>query len=161
MNLSGVWMADAAMYDPESAEEGLKQVNCPWVFRKVLKRAAKLIKDITITQTNTELSFSFTIHLFGTSTNTLEYGKRCPDTNLWNKPVEILCDQPTEKGVFYRQFGSPGIPEDTTHENRMWLEDNGERMIWECKVYRPDLDVEKTYTQYFLRKHDDDNRSHK
>ena len=33
-NISGVWNADPATYDPELAELYLKQLNCPWVFRK-------------------------------------------------------------------------------------------------------------------------------
>jgi hypothetical protein len=62
-NISGTWEADPDAYNPEGAEEALILVACPWVFRKVLKRASKFVKDITIKQTDKEVEFAFTIHL--------------------------------------------------------------------------------------------------
>jgi hypothetical protein len=43
---------------------------CPWMFRKILKRASRLIKDVQLMQTKDDFTFIFTLHLFGTSIST-------------------------------------------------------------------------------------------
>jgi hypothetical protein len=152
MNISGIWEADPTKYDPESAEAALKHANCPWVFRKVLKRAARFVKNITMKQEEKELTFSFTLHLFGTTVNTIQYGEMCPDTNLWDKPVKVRWDQPAKDGLRFEQFENPGIPADSRDRGHMYLEDDGDRLVWVTRLYRPDLDKESYYVQHFLRK---------
>jgi hypothetical protein len=157
MNVSGVWEADPTgglgeNTGPEACEAHLKHSKCPWVFRKVLKRAARLIKNITLTQREDTFTFAFTLHLFGTTENEVRYGELCDDTNMWDCPVKMKMDRPTKEFVHYQQLENPGIPEDSYDRSDMWLEDDGDRMIMESKLYRPDLGTETTYRQEFLRK---------
>lgn len=146
--------SDPDRYDPDSVEEGLKQVNCPWVFRKVLKRAAKFIKDVTIKQDDDGIEFAFSIHLFGTTINYAPYGELCVTKNLWGKECKVMGPRPPrgQNGTRYEQFENPGCPEGTTYKGSWQLADNGQTLVWENVVYRPDLDTTVVYTQYLIRK---------
>jgi len=125
---------------------------CPWMFRKILKRSARLIKDVQLTQTVTDFTFIFTLHLFGTSIQTHPYGVMRDDFNLWGKPFKIKLATPDEHGVKYQQFGHPGLPDDTIDTSHFWITDGGDRLMWESKMYRSDIDKEVTNLQQFIRK---------
>ncbi|GMI23081.1 hypothetical protein TeGR_g9798 [Tetraparma gracilis] len=153
-NISGTWVADPDKYDPEQAERALAHGGCPWVYKKVLKRAARFIKDVTVTQASEGITFAFTIHLFGTTVNYIPYDETIATTNLWGKPLKTRCPRPEpgQDGVAYEQFENPGIPADTKDTSRWFLQDDGQTLVWESSVYRPDLDKLVVYSQYLRRK---------
>jgi hypothetical protein len=152
MNISGVWEADPDAYDPESCERMLNHGKCPWMFRKILKRSARLIKDVTLTQEKHQFTFCFSLHLFGTSLVTHPYEEMRDDNNLWGLPFKIKIAKPTKSGVRYQQFEHPGLPSDTVDTSHFYLEDNGNRLVWESRMYRSDIDKECVNIQQFIRK---------
>ncbi|GMI09497.1 hypothetical protein TrLO_g1280 [Triparma laevis f. longispina] len=151
-NISGTWEADPDAYDPEGAEEALKMGACPWVFRKVLKRASKFVKDITIKQTDVDVEFAFTIHLFGTTVNRIEFGHPVTIKNLWKKDIQTTYTLESDRlcGV---QTGHPGVPEGVLTDDSVWtlLEDNN-KLVWTTTLSRADMDEDVVYRQVFLRK---------
>ena len=128
VNISGVYNADPKTYDPESSEAYLKQLNCPWVFRKVLKRASRFVKDVCITQTDTTLTFAFTVHLFGTTVNASSFGETCTIKNLWRKDCTFKPDHPGPDQIRTTQSNNHGCPEGTLDRSVWWLEDGGDRL---------------------------------
>ena len=72
--------------------------------------------------------------------------------NMWNKPFKILVHRPTKAGIKYQQFEHPNLPSDTIDTSHFWLEDGGDRLVWESRMYRSDIDKEVVNVQQFIRK---------
>ncbi|GMI43779.1 hypothetical protein TeGR_g8724 [Tetraparma gracilis] len=152
MNISGVWEADPNAYDPARTEAMLIHGECPWMNRKILKRASKLVKDVRLTQTEDDFTIIFTLHLFGTKLKTYKYDVWTDDLNLWNKPFKKKVLRPGKDGLKYVQTDHPNLPEGTKDTSHFWLEDGGDRLMWESRMYRPDLDKEVVNVQQFMRR---------
>jgi hypothetical protein len=150
MNISGVWCADPEAYDPSMTERMLVHGKCPWMFRKILKRSSRL--DVTLKQEKHQFTFCFTLHLFGTRLVTHPYEVLRDDKNLWGLPFKKKVFRPDKSGLRYQQFEHPGLPSDTIDTSHFYLEDDGDTLIWESRMYRSDLDKECVNIQKFIRK---------
>ena len=125
----------------------------PYIFRKVLMRSSKFVKDIMITQSPQDgtIEWAFSIHLFGTTVNQQILGKKLTMDNLWHKPVTSVLAPFSSEGVSYQWTDHPGCPEGTVDDSLWELDESGDKLLWHSKVYRPDLDQTTVYTQHFLR----------
>jgi hypothetical protein len=74
------------------------------------------------------------------------------DLNLWNKPFKKKVLRPGKDGLKYVQTDHPNLPEGTKDTSHFWLEDGGDRLMWESRMYRPDLDKEVVNVQQFMRR---------
>merc|ERR1712086_418091 len=97
------------------------------------------------------MEFVYNIHLFGTTVVRINYGKRCTIPNLWKKDNTVYMEQPGSGDIKYEVFDQPGIPKDSPTTHKWWLEADGDKLLWETIVYRPDIDKKVVYVQHFLR----------
>ena len=84
-NISGVWRADGS-FSTADMDRFLKELKCPWVFRKMIVNASSKITDIFIEQSDELLEMRYKLPLFGTRTLSFPLDDTLRNTrNLWGQ----------------------------------------------------------------------------
>ena len=129
-------------------------MSCPFFARKILRHASKFVKDVIITREGEQLTFVYTLQLFGTEITPTTIGKSCRVKNLWKKNVTVL---PTVEdfGISMVWSDHPDLPAGTVAVDK-WMFDGGDkdRLLWEYTATRPDMAEPCVNRQYFIRQAD-------
>jgi len=156
-DISGVWKADKSKYDADAVDKVLTYMACPYFARKILKHAARFVKDIVISvegaNNGASVILVYTLQLFGTTITTLKLGESVTVKNLWNK--DVVCNTKIHDDSLRMQFSKhPGVPEGTVTDDK-WFFLNGDTntLVWEATCKRPDMEP-LVNLQYFVREAD-------
>jgi hypothetical protein len=140
-----------------SVDKVLTYMACPYFARKILKHAARFVKDIVISvegaNNGASVILVYTLQLFGTTITTLKLGESVTVKNLWNK--DVVCNTKIHDDSLRMQFSKhPGVPEGTVTDDK-WFFLNGDTntLVWEATCKRPDMEP-LVNLQYFVREAD-------
>eukprot|EP01062_Namystynia_karyoxenos_P074463 TRINITY_DN71351_c0_g1_i1.p2 TRINITY_DN71351_c0_g1~~TRINITY_DN71351_c0_g1_i1.p2 ORF type:complete len:285 (+),score=119.91 TRINITY_DN71351_c0_g1_i1:90-944(+) len=134
--VEGLWQCCAEKQDPDGIEAYLALLGCPYVFRKVLKKAAMLTKNVSITVQEDHVELVYKIMFFGTTRQVWKTdGKPQPGKNLWRQDVTVECQLMDCGGIETNMYGFKGRPEGT--KTRTCLVREGDYLVLDAVATCP------------------------
>eukprot|EP01065_Artemidia_motanka_P035501 TRINITY_DN43405_c0_g1_i1.p1 TRINITY_DN43405_c0_g1~~TRINITY_DN43405_c0_g1_i1.p1 ORF type:complete len:301 (+),score=103.25 TRINITY_DN43405_c0_g1_i1:71-904(+) len=111
--VAGLWRA-AENNDPEAVGKFLQIMGCPYVFRKIITKASRLTRNVSITIQDGVCETVYQLKFFGTTRQkfTLD-GKPRPGLNMWRQTVNIDAQLKDDGSLVFHSTGYKGLPPDS------------------------------------------------